>query len=115
MDLPSDGWRYIIEKRDVPTDPASISSFIFYVRSLNVNQQFGKLRAEFFESLTFNYFRPAKKKEKIVLGFCSQRGSEGDDEHGVGEVEGKGDDEGEGAAEGDEEAHYWLAGNAWAD
>ena len=55
----------------------------------NVNQQFGKLRAEFFESLTFNYFRPAKKKEKIVLGFCSQRGSEGDDEHGVGEVEGK--------------------------
>ena len=89
MDLPSDGWRYIIEKRDVPTVPASISSFIFYVRSLNVNQQFGKLRAEFFESLTFNYFRPAKKKEKIVLGFCSQRGSEGDDEHGVGEVEGK--------------------------
>ena len=29
--------------------------------------------------------------------------------------EGEGDDEGEGAAEGDEEAHYWLAGNAWAD
>ena len=55
------------------------------------------------------------KRNKLVLGFCSQRGSEGDDEHGVGEVEGKGDDEGEGAAEGDEEAHYWLAGNAWAD
>ena len=62
MDLPSDGWRYIIEKRDVPTVPASISSFIFYVRSLNVNQQFGKLRAELFESLTFNNFGPAKKK-----------------------------------------------------
>ena len=35
MDLPSDGWRYIIEKRDVPTVPASISSSIFYVRSLS--------------------------------------------------------------------------------